>query len=582
MGTCCAISIKHDSTLTLYTLNEEWKQQSSHEPETNVTCLSYIVQVVRKSRVSFTNQWQDLVGRESSSEKKDLTLAKKLQDKMSTMSRLYYHGEQQPIKESRASGYRVKPCFKLGVCVCGENRAVGQVCQRLSKYMMAHFPLLKEKVDGKKKFSEARTLLRDRMVVLRFQQIDPETEVQHHDRPQAVQPTDRFAHVGHINFNSWHFSVMTMFPLSEALGEVLQLSPHQPEDSELAHGIGTDTEFVQTFLNLDCECIVDVLVISRQESHWLPENMAAIPVTWFTGITPFRLWQGMDKEMRPRKRRKRETGKPLHDLRDLDAAFLSALDDMQENFDISDSAPLGEPGPVEGMNLYEETNEENGTDEDQADTNPASNATDADSPNDCSTSSASEDDLQEPDLESAAPVAMEGAQDDTSSASVAPVAQADDKRSESVEVQQEEKIEEKIEQKKVGKKTGPKDTLSTVAFHVRGGVLRFYPQHGIVTAFCDNPAHGDCRRSRTVRENEARNTAVQRGQGRPLGMLCSWLELQTEHTSQYDHVHSCTPTVSQRVAARAALLAMPGGAAFSEQAERKRREGEDSEPAKIR
>ena len=517
---------------------------------------------------------QDLVGRDSGAKKKDVALAQKLQEKMSKMSHVYYHNEQPPIKEARACGYRTKPCFKLGVCVCGENRALGQFCQHLSKYMMAHFVLLKEKVDGKRKFSDARTLLRNRMVVLRFQCFDPGEDLQQQEMPlsKQIRPTDRFMHIGHVNFNSWHFCCMTMFPLSEAIDEadpVIQLIPQQPEDDEIGHGVATETEFVKAFLTLDQQWVVDVLIISLEERHWLPENIAAVPARWFTSIAPFRLWQGVDAEMRPRKKRKKTDAIE-------DGPALLAMHDLQGT---DDDTALQNPNPYDD-NLAEDKSD--GNDPDSA----GEVVSDIESPGDCSASRDSSESehevvqVVEGDVRQNHPSSVANDADDPSS--VAPAAPAEDADDPSVAPDGPSSVAPAEDDGRRASAKVHRDMFSTVSFHVNGGVLRFYPQNSVVTAFCDHPGHGDCRRSRTVRQNEASRTAMQRGQGRPIGLLCSWLELQMDHSSQQDHVHNCNPTATQRVAAREKFLQMPGALDFSQQAERPQREGEDIEPAKIR
>ena len=127
---------------------------------------------------------------------------------------------------------------------------------------------------------------------------------------------------------------------------------------------------------------------------------------------------------------------------------------------------------------------------------------------------------------------------------------------------------------------GPKDMHSTVHFRIPEGILRFYPQHKIITAFCNQ--HENCRRSRTVVANSACKTAMQKGQGRPAGMLMAWLQLGDAFPTTYAHVHESEPTAGERLAARENLYALTGGKDFAEKAERPLRPGEADEPARIR
>ena len=72
------------------------------------------------------------------------------------------------------------------------------------------------------------------------------------------------------------------------------------------------------------------------------------------------------------------------------------------------------------------------------------------------------------------------------------------------------------------------------------------------------------------------------GQGRPLGLLMSWLQAQTEHHTQQEHIHLFSAARGARLEGRATLLMQPGGAAFAAATERPMEEGEEDEPVRIK
>ena len=88
------------------------------------------------------------------------------------------------------------------------------------------------------------------------------------------------------------------------------------------------------------------------------------------------------------------------------------------------------------------------------------------------------------------------------------------------------------------------DRDGTVVLQVGSyGEIRFLPQQKqlVASCYCLKHKDGDCRRTRTVVAAAQGRTAMQRGQGRPLGHLIEWLRQQSKFGSQQAHCHYFFP-----------------------------------------
>lgn len=103
---------------------------------------------------------------------------------------------------------------------------------------------------------------------------------------------------------------------------------------------------------------------------------------------------------------------------------------------------------------------------------------------------------------------------------------------------------------------GARNQAMFVVF-VPGGKLTYYGgRHENLVAECDNPAHGRCVKTKTMRAPLRLNRA-NRGQGRPVGLLAAWLAKGAAATSKADHWSGAfQPSYAERVAARTALQDM--------------------------
>ena len=124
----------------------------------------------------------------------------------------------------------------------------------------------------------------------------------------------------------------------------------------------------------------------------------------------------------------------------------------------------------------------------------------------------------------------------------------------------------------------PKD-MNPSAIEIPGyGVIRYYAKDQHMTAFCETHKAIDCRRSRTCK-GHARPNGQRSGQGRPIGVLTSWLMDPEFHEDPElkKEVHS----LPKRQAARAHFLTLPNSATFSDSFERPKRPHEPDEPPNI-
>ena len=123
------------------------------------------------------------------------------------------------------------------------------------------------------------------------------------------------------------------------------------------------------------------------------------------------------------------------------------------------------------------------------------------------------------------------------------------------------------------------DASDRVHFPVAGGQIVFHKTRKDFYAEC--PVRGDdvgqhgklCRKCRTSKASGGRKSA----QGRPLGLLVSWLQKAHEHASADSHKVLCRSSFAERKAARQFRKSLPGSSALLDH-ERPVQAGEDSEP----
>ena len=117
---------------------------------------------------------------------------------------------------------------------------------------------------------------------------------------------------------------------------------------------------------------------------------------------------------------------------------------------------------------------------------------------------------------------------------------------------------------------------------VQGGYLKYHRKTQQIVAHCLR--HGDrlCRLTRTVKGAAGRARA---GQGRPLGLLCAWLQAsdraELDSSEEHKHFSTLSPlSFEERMTARAEFTALPGHEQWLA-IERPPRYEEDLEPEVI-
>lgn len=124
---------------------------------------------------------------------------------------------------------------------------------------------------------------------------------------------------------------------------------------------------------------------------------------------------------------------------------------------------------------------------------------------------------------------------------------------------------------------------SDIEVSVRGGFIRHYSAYSSMVAHCDNPLHGNrCRFTRSTKPSDRSSRA---GQGRPLGLLLSWLQVGADENirTAAEHLHVSQPDFATRSSCRAELGSLVSADVVQAMlaCERPQRPGEGEEPTTI-
>ncbi|CAE7030814.1 unnamed protein product [Symbiodinium sp. CCMP2456] len=249
---------------------------------------------------------QDLLSNENVDVRRQFGLNALLQSRWSERCRIHFHADQAPIKPMTGA-FRPSRCLVLGFCFCGESR---MSCPDAMHFAMKLRPFLQSTFH---KTSEARRQLEQQSVVLQFRVI--------HDPLDEVSTTvEHFAHIGHMNLSTYHYSLLRLHANLELLGlppdlsddtGVLQAGHLSPECAEQAMGVYTDLQFYRDVLDLSLPWHVAVFTISDQENHWhhLDSSSSTVPLVPFPGLDPSCVWIGSEKESEARRRSQEEAQK---------------------------------------------------------------------------------------------------------------------------------------------------------------------------------------------------------------------------------------------------------------------------------
>lgn len=553
---------------------------------------------------------------------------------------------QEDLPKSNAQSKQLTLCRQLGTCVCTGNGLEAAYCQKqLATFLKPIFQvprkrknqvLTAEQKAQREKLQRHHKLLSDGFIVLRIEYCQApgfsevglgndcsESDCLHEWSQLALQslssfPTakppdnasDLWVHLGYINFSAWQATVLPM-ELADSCesGNYLLTVPAEPsfEHLILLFMKALDMNLVlEMSLFLICS---DNTLLSLDEMK--PNQVLVQP---FEGQSKTTFWRGSHEERRkreekqqPAQRKRKASSQQSSSKRtrvtrgnaaaaDANSAALPAVDDIPNQEPL---APVEEPEIEEveiqevdmfydeELQLSEDIPELEG-DNVAAEPNASDNESEAsvfqDGPNDTDAqggTSSSSKQPKEPSRSSTDSVPKEQR--------VPPSTSSDPSCAAVVEtpVQPLAPLTEKKDVDAKGTRassvrTAPANKVDVLLDGKMVGQIHFYENNKSFTAFCRDPGHLDCRRSRTSLESKNPNTRKRAGQGRPLGMLAAWLAESSSYASASEHVHAHVDVtdLTQRKKAREMLLALEGGTSLAEK-ERPQRPGEAEEPEGI-
>ena len=515
-------------------------------------------------------------------------------------------------------------CFQFGLCVCGHSTSCPngvsalRLWHKLKPWMQAQFRKHKGEV------GPGRELLDSQRAVLCFS--PGESLPQSAENPETC-PQKVFLHVGYVNRTTWHFAAVCLHTEVEDLlsPELLEALPPHPDVVHVcvktpaqgadSLGVRTDMQALSEKLDYAFPWAVSVFAISDKEDHWQHADTSSVvvPLTVFQKVESREVWRGMAREeedrlaaLRGQKRKQPAKGGPGRPRRPRAGPSTTNADPAPDDAAASapEAAPEGVPDAAEGHGLgvyseheeSEEDDQDDGTDYDNEVAQPSgSSSSDSEMSSSSTSPCNSEDAAQEGgfgDNEQPA-AARNRAEAAEKPADLGPdAAEAAEKPADLLagpdaaepagmpELPDQHGERRPVEDRVAGRRADfDKNELDLGPL----GRLRFYPHTKVLVAVC--PSHGpDCRMQRSVQAHpRARDrSSILGGQGRPLGLLMSWLQAQTEHPTQQEHIHLFSAARGARLEGRATLLLQPGGAGFAAATERPMEEGEEDEPARIK
>ena len=519
------------------------------------------------------------------------------------------------------AGFQAQLCHRFGVCVCTQYPDALNVFHNLSSYFRSAFWKKKKT----KQASAARKLLEQRSIFVRFsprsafnhQDAIPLTDRQSLQGPEVAADNDFdqmyeqvisdaleadssparatvFAHIGHINFQSWHFSCLQVHPVEPLcmpdtppaqmrpshvdvpLVALVHVETSQAAGQQL--GVFTDMELIAKRLDPTCPWVATILAVSGCESHWPAAPDTAVPLVHISGVEDFVFWHGSQAEAGRRDqakkkrsatqgqaqpcrgaKRRKQKARPRTKARSQKKRREPEEDDLElhflEDYDSDPAfAPLdGEEGvPSEATSASQDSLEEL-----LADLEVARQEAEAPSPHESDLSSVASGDVElDPvfDYEVGAPGAEQApvaAEHQPAAASARP----DDAGA------QPPPAEPAAEPAALRPRAagGTRSNLHTTVFTVPGGEIHYNALTEQMQAFCGLRAcqhYPDCRKTATTNPKK-------RGSGRPIGLLMSWLQQAESYDDKLSHVHSCRPTWDQRKEARAIFQTLEGWESFA-------------------
>ncbi|CAE7191096.1 unnamed protein product [Symbiodinium sp. KB8] len=520
---------------------------------------------------------QETLGRQNVALKRRLKVVQTLLSDWTQKCEIYFHDDQEPVVEDQCRFFRPSPCFLNGCCSCDSKQSVN-FQSKLSKYLRSVF----SKKDGV--VPKERLLLDRRLVFLAFQTQDARSSA------ATVNKAEIFMHVAYVNLTSWRFTGLKMHPVrwSEDGCVTLQIIADSSTAADASLQVQTDMELCLRSLNLSTGCEVSLYVLSDKTSHWEPQQgVNLVPVVALPDFS----FQWMNDDGPGPSRRGGRGEKRQRNDEDMDELELA-----QRLLHPGPRAAQTKSAPKRGAS-DQAAGEQPSQDDDRLDRESVAASEALDSQG----SAASAISWLE-ELDKASESASDASSTDGSDviAELCPVEGAKQAgeaapvgaREAGEAVPADANANQAGEAAAAGEGVAAarraaalRDRTGTQTLRIGSlGELRFLPQSSQFVAVCEHPAHGDCRRARTAigSSSDRLNTAMQRGQGRPLGMLTAWLQAQHAHESQQSHCHGFAASLEVRRSARDYMLTLPGGSDFSQRFERPCRPDEPAEPAAIR
>ncbi len=546
---------------------------------------------------------------------------------------MFYHAQQPKICIDNNKLFTPSVCYTHSVCVCGKQPKscpdALHLFNRLVSKMRQIFTKTKTHV------SEQRLLLETGAIVLRIRSSSVE-DVLEGVQPGSAFAAEYFVHVGYINFKTWSFTILRLTQVTNKnQNGYLQLAPVACDDHIPFHGIRTFVQFAAENFDFNLGFTLKIYKLVSNDELLSEEFMVGrcVEVEEFKNIQEFTFWMGSTQELRdrrlkasksrgssnpqkkrqsesetggvdrPPKRRKQQRAKTMS--RTTRVSLLSILADanvdatatMSNSQNADDLEKLlvsdwpdseGSEGSIESRVEYPDISREDGEEEasfedDQID----SRASDDGNDNfdfDSDSGSGRESELTDP--------LMELLQENSSSSD------SDGKKSSGKGSNNSQSSSSSSDNSSDGASTDhgldlsdgdradradrdlPRErrvAMSEYTMAFGDHELHFNLNGQYLRAHCSQHGEG-CRRQRTVKPSKF--AFHNQGQGRPIGLLTSWLESASRFETRNDHVKAGPVSFASRKESRNRFKSFRGAREFLK-FERAKAEGEESEPDDI-
>ncbi len=223
-------------------------------------------------------------------------ISKAAQDQWSKDHEVFYHHDQKQIELDQNLLFPLTLCRKHGVCVCGQHpKSCPEALLIFNKFAAQMRALFKK---TKTHITQQRLLLEKAYIVLRFRALPEEST----DGPSVAPPVppDLYVHLGYVNFSSWRCSVMQLAKVSDCNEHGnLQLTPLCSLRGVQHHGIETFVEFAAHAFDFNHHYTTKIFELVCDDDNLLTAEYmvgSCLEVKEFSGIGEFSLWLGKDHE----------------------------------------------------------------------------------------------------------------------------------------------------------------------------------------------------------------------------------------------------------------------------------------------